>query len=115
MKSMTGYGRGECARDGMKFTVELNSVNRKQTDISINLPRELVELEPRIRDEIGQGARRTPHAKAGTVPLLILIEIAVAAADAEARPSCTPARRGRSRPDTRRRTFPRGKPGRRRR
>ncbi len=49
---MTGYGRGECARDGFKFTVELNSVNRKQSDISINLPKELVELEPRIRDEI---------------------------------------------------------------
>jgi uncharacterized protein (TIGR00255 family) len=52
MRSMTGYGRGESARDGFKFTVELNSINRKQSDISINLPKELVELEPRIRDEI---------------------------------------------------------------
>lgn len=49
---MTGYGRGECLRDGLKFTVELNSVNRKQSDILINLPKELVELEPRIRDEV---------------------------------------------------------------
>lgn len=49
---MTGYGRGECAKDGFKFTVELNSINRKQSDIAINLPKELVELEPRIRDEI---------------------------------------------------------------
>jgi uncharacterized protein (TIGR00255 family) len=49
---MTGYGRGECAREGFKFTVELNSINRKQSDIAINLPKELVELEPRIRDEI---------------------------------------------------------------
>ena len=39
-------------KDGFKFTVELNSINRKQSDISINLPKELVELEPRIRDEI---------------------------------------------------------------
>lgn len=52
MRSMTGYGRGEAAKDGFKFTVELNSINRKQSDISINLPKELVELEPRIRDEI---------------------------------------------------------------
>ena len=52
MRSMTGYGRGESAKDGFKFTVELNSINRKQSDISINLPKELVELEPRIRDEI---------------------------------------------------------------
>jgi uncharacterized protein (TIGR00255 family) len=49
---MTGYGRGECVKDGFKFTVELNSVNRKQSDIMINLPKELVELEPRIRDVI---------------------------------------------------------------
>jgi uncharacterized protein (TIGR00255 family) len=49
---MTGYGRGECAKDGFKFTVELNSINRKQSDIAVNLPKELIELEPRIRDEI---------------------------------------------------------------
>ena len=52
MRSMTGYGRGEAAKDGFKFTVELNSINRKQSDISINLPKELVEQETRIRDEI---------------------------------------------------------------
>jgi len=52
MRSMTGYGRGECAREGFKFTVELNSINRKQSDIAVNLPKELVELEPRIRDVI---------------------------------------------------------------
>ncbi|MGD0016472.1 MAG: YicC/YloC family endoribonuclease, partial [Verrucomicrobiia bacterium] len=52
MRSMTGYGRGECVKDGFKFTVELNSVNRKQNDVSINLPKELIELEPRIRDAI---------------------------------------------------------------
>ena len=52
MRSMTGYGRGDAAKDGFKFTVELNSINRKQSDISINLPKELIELEPRIRDEI---------------------------------------------------------------
>ena len=49
---MTGYGHGDAAQRGFKFTVELNSVNRRQSDVSINLPRELVELEPRIRDEI---------------------------------------------------------------
>jgi len=52
MRSMTGYGRGESLHGGMKFTVELNSVNRKQSDVVINLPREVIELEPRIRDEI---------------------------------------------------------------
>jgi len=58
MKSMTGYGRGECSRHGVKITVELNSVNRKQSDITINLPRELTELEPRIRDLINARVAR---------------------------------------------------------
>ena len=52
MRSMTGYGRGEHVQGGFKFTVELNSVNRKQSDIAVKLPTELEELEPRIRDEI---------------------------------------------------------------
>src|SRR5204862_256600 len=41
MKSMTGYGRGDCSQDGFRITVELSSVNRKQTEISVNLPREM--------------------------------------------------------------------------
>jgi uncharacterized protein (TIGR00255 family) len=49
---MTGYGRGEASHGGLKFTVELNSVNRKQADITVDLPREIIELEPRIRDLI---------------------------------------------------------------
>ncbi|HEV2320069.1 MAG TPA: YicC/YloC family endoribonuclease [Verrucomicrobiae bacterium] len=52
MKSMTGYGRGECARDGFKITVELGAVNRRQSEISINLPRELEMLESPVRDAI---------------------------------------------------------------
>jgi uncharacterized protein (TIGR00255 family) len=55
---MTGYGRGECVKAGFKFTVEVNSVNRRQSDISIALPKELIELEPRIRDEINSRLSR---------------------------------------------------------
>src|SRR3954447_3641026 len=54
MKSMTGYGRGECSQDGFKITVELSSVNRKQTEISVNLPREMEMLEAPIRDVINR-------------------------------------------------------------
>jgi len=54
MKSMTGYGRGECARDGFKVTVELSSVNRKQAEIYANLPREMEMLEAPIRDTINR-------------------------------------------------------------
>lgn len=49
---MTGYGRGQSVRNGSKFTVELNSVNRKQSDVVVTLPRDLAELEPRVRDVI---------------------------------------------------------------
>jgi uncharacterized protein (TIGR00255 family) len=55
---MTGYGRGETDHAGTKFSVELNSVNRKQSDVVINLPRDLVELEPRIRQTINENISR---------------------------------------------------------
>src|ERR1700758_3897334 len=58
MKSMTGYGRGESAQDGFKVTVELSSVNRKQSEVSVALPRELEVLEAQIRDEINQWITR---------------------------------------------------------
>jgi uncharacterized protein (TIGR00255 family) len=49
---MTGYGRGTATFDGRQIAVELSSVNRKQAEISLSLPRALLELEPRVRDEI---------------------------------------------------------------
>src|SRR5678815_4570905 len=58
MRSMTGYGWGECSQNGFKVTVELSSVNRKQSEISINLPRELEVLEAQIRDEINRRIAR---------------------------------------------------------
>lgn len=58
MKSMTGYGRGECARDGVKVTVELSSVNRKSGEITLNLPRDLEPLEAQVRDEINKRIAR---------------------------------------------------------
>src|SRR5205814_657953 len=58
MKSMTGYGRGDCSQDGFKITVELSSVNRKQSEISVNLPREMEMLEAQIRDLINRFVAR---------------------------------------------------------
>jgi uncharacterized protein (TIGR00255 family) len=55
---MTGYGRGETAQNGSKFCVELNSVNRKQSDVVITLPRELTELEMRVRDVVNAEVSR---------------------------------------------------------
>ncbi|PYJ11505.1 MAG: YicC family protein [Verrucomicrobia bacterium] len=58
MRSMTGYGRGEVDHGGVKLSVELNSVNRKQSDIVVNLPRDLAELEPRIRQTLNEKISR---------------------------------------------------------
>ncbi len=55
---MTGYGRGQSVNNGSKFSVELNSVNRKQSDVVVQLPRELSELEPRVRDVINAEVSR---------------------------------------------------------
>ena len=55
---MTGYGRGDADYAGAKFSVELNSVNRKQSDIVMNLPRDLAALEPRIRQAINEKISR---------------------------------------------------------
>src|SRR6201996_2620635 len=52
MRSMTGYGRGTATFEGRQVAVELSAVNRKQAEISLSLPRALLELEPRMRDEI---------------------------------------------------------------
>ena len=58
MKSMTGYGRGESAQDGFKVTVELSSVNRKQAEVSVTLPREMELLETQVRDAINRHVAR---------------------------------------------------------
>jgi uncharacterized protein (TIGR00255 family) len=58
MKSMTGYGRGEASRDGIKITTEITSVNRKQSEITVYLPRELEPLEAQARAELNKRIAR---------------------------------------------------------
>jgi uncharacterized protein (TIGR00255 family) len=52
MRSMTGYGKGEAALGDLRVCVEIHSVNRKQIDIALNIPRSLQGLEPRIRETL---------------------------------------------------------------
>jgi uncharacterized protein (TIGR00255 family) len=58
LKSMTGYGSGEASGGGLKVQVELSSVNRKQLDVHINLPRSIAALESRIFEVIHGGISR---------------------------------------------------------
>jgi uncharacterized protein (TIGR00255 family) len=87
MKSMTGYGRGECAQDGFKVTVELSSVNRKQAEVSVALPRELELLEAPLRDVIHRAVARgrvnvrvSLHAAEGKISARKHIDVALAKA-----------------------------------
>jgi len=49
MHSMTGFGRGSATADEGTATVEIACVNRKQAEVVIQAPRELTELEAKIR------------------------------------------------------------------
>ncbi len=55
---MTGYGSGECAKDGLKVVTEISAVNRKQAEVSTSLPRNLDALESRVREEVNRRVSR---------------------------------------------------------
>lgn len=55
---MTGFGRGEVSRDGTTWLVECSSVNRKQLEVAVHLPRDLTELESSVRNQVAAAASR---------------------------------------------------------
>ncbi len=59
MKSMTGYGSGSACQDNLEIFVEITSVNRRNFEVNVSLPRELLSLEHSItelaRTSIGRG------------------------------------------------------------
>ena len=87
---MTGYGRGEHTQEGYKISAEVSSVNRRQAEINIYLPRELEPLDARVRGEINKQiargrvtARITLHA--GESALISQAQVNTALAKAYAR------------------------------
>ncbi|MGB9846411.1 MAG: YicC/YloC family endoribonuclease [Desulfotomaculales bacterium] len=52
LRSMTGYGRGEAAAAGKRFIVELKSVNHRFCEVVIRLPKNLLAIEERMREQI---------------------------------------------------------------
>ena len=44
VSSMTGFGRGAAAIGGLRVEVELSSVNRKQFDVRLSVPRSVASL-----------------------------------------------------------------------
>jgi uncharacterized protein (TIGR00255 family) len=68
---MTGFGRGEAIADGVVWRAELSSVNRKQLELVVHLPRELAELETTLRNKLAEKLSRgrvqlNVHADRGT-------------------------------------------------
>ena len=49
MKSMTGFGRGECEKLGRQFTVEIKTVNHRYLEPNIRMPHQFQALEASIR------------------------------------------------------------------
>lgn len=77
MHSMTGFGRGEAVADGVIWRVELSSVNRKQLELVIHLPRELTELETPLRSKLAEKLSRgrvqlSVHADRGVASSAVL-------------------------------------------
>ncbi len=70
MKSMTGFGRGSAvSADGQTtFVVEISSINRKQLEVRVNLPREMSIFEPVMRSAIAARISR------GSIAVRVLVE-----------------------------------------
>ncbi|MFZ4484409.1 MAG: YicC/YloC family endoribonuclease [Chthoniobacterales bacterium] len=49
---MTGFGRGECVCRGIRYSVEISTVNRRNAELVFNLPRELASFENALREQI---------------------------------------------------------------
>jgi uncharacterized protein (TIGR00255 family) len=54
VKSMTGFGRGECVLHDRRFRVEIKSVNHRFSDFTIKIPRFLNPLEDRVRRRLAK-------------------------------------------------------------
>lgn len=76
MNSMTGFGRGAAKEGGMSIDVEISSVNRKNLDVQISLPRGYAALEANCTREIAANLNRgrvqvriflAPNAESGTM------------------------------------------------
>jgi uncharacterized protein (TIGR00255 family) len=58
MHSMTGYGCGQAISQGTRVMVEIQSVNKRQTEILMNLPAALASLESDLRSKIDRSLHR---------------------------------------------------------
>ena len=53
MKGMTAYGRAKAQNDSHEISVEISSVNKRNLDVQVRLPKELQSEETLVRKEVG--------------------------------------------------------------
>lgn len=58
LKSMTGFGKSIFESDDKKITIEIKSLNSKQSDINIRIPQHYKEKELILRNEVNQFLNR---------------------------------------------------------
>jgi uncharacterized protein (TIGR00255 family) len=55
---MTGYGKAEAVGDGWSATVELKSVNNRFLEFQVRASKNILPLEPRLKQELGKHLAR---------------------------------------------------------
>lgn len=58
MKSMTGYGTAQARVGDIQVTVEIRSVNHRNLDVKLSLPREYARWESEVRRLVGDALER---------------------------------------------------------
>ncbi|MBA2379305.1 MAG: YicC family protein [Blastocatellia bacterium] len=58
MRSMTGFGRGAVAEDGVAVSVEIKTVNNRFLDVNLRLPSEVNQLDTQIKRVISKRLAR---------------------------------------------------------
>ncbi len=72
LKSMTGFGAGSARAEGVSVSVELSSVNRKQLEVALRLPPQLISFEPQLQKIVQQ------HLSRGRVSGTVQLEMSTA-------------------------------------
>lgn len=57
-QSMTGYGKAEIVGEGYSVTVELKSVNNRFLEFQVRASKNILPLEPRLKQELGKHLAR---------------------------------------------------------
>jgi len=71
IKSMTGYGKGESAHEAGRFTVEVRCVNHRYGEVTVKLPRVLMQFENEIKKRVAEKLVR------GKIDVFIQVENAI--------------------------------------